>query len=139
MWQLRFFADSFKRRKRIELKNCAENWKLMQPPKRYPKGYLKWVYYDYYMSILNEFLDDDLITEDSILGLERDEAFSFFVLFMIDTEYPHLNIKYDSNEELCKELLEIYKNKPYYESLVRYYNEQRKEIEKTTDITLTPG
>lgn len=124
-WQLRYLQKSFSRRERAILVDSASYWKTYDPPKAYGKGMMKWLFYDYYMDIINEFKRSGLISQLCVDELERDIAFSFFVTYMVDVEFPFTGIKYDKDETLIEDILHEYSNKPYYEKLYSYYQERR--------------
>lgn len=132
-WQMRYLAKIYKKKNNIAIKNIADRWQYSQPTnKYYGKGVMKWIYYDYYMSILKEYKEDGLISDDCVRDLERDVGFSFFVNYMVDVEFPFMRIKYDEGETLIEDILQAYNDKTYYEDFFEFY--QKRRLDKMSEL-----
>lgn len=137
LWQLRYFMDSFKSKNMVSLQNCAGKWTIQETGKTYPKGFLKWVFYDYYMSILGEFRDGGYLFDSGLEELQRDVAFSFFVNYMVDMEFPYMGHYYENGEGLIEDIISIYKNKPYYKEFYEYYQMKRRAAMERQELPIS--
>lgn len=126
-WQMRFIAKQFNKKKHAIFVPTDSKWLGMEPSKRYHKGMLKWCFYDYYLDIIREFVNDGKISNECMEELERDIGYSFFIGFMLDIELKKGNIMFDTEDTLIQDILNAYKEKTYYKSFVYYYQSRRKQ------------
>lgn len=94
------------------------------PPKKDISYGLYHVFYENYFKIIDPYVKNGALSQETKDFLEKDLLFNFFPDWIIQWEMNNNGLQYSETEDLKKLVFNQYKNKPYWNDFQKMYNKR---------------
>ncbi len=82
------------------------------------------VFYSNYLSILKTYVENKALTVQEYEYLRKDLLYNFLTTRIIDWELQRKKIQYSATEDFKKMVFDAYKDEPYWEEYLSFYNKK---------------